>query len=366
MGEMTGKLLAARKNSSRHGGGMFGGQGKNGPRRSFLTVLLVMSTSVMLRFGMRASECIPFGIQNIKDKVIKKKTLCDYAVVLFQLGLLFGLPKQRGGPVIPDDNKGEGTGTILCKDGDSFVPCPRKLREKVEKEHSSKLGTSVDGEQVNDDVVDEAEEGHWAKKGTMSGSEKKEYELPGQKLRKPDDSRTTKDDSTRFDDGSSGDKGKQNANVFLDEDAGTNSIAAGALLDLLKETEPEAGRPLTVKFMRSRIAAFRKYLIVSRNLKELWNDHFAKSQQRGILIAAGRAGAVLNSYVVMYTLRHGVKSTLPVVIAHYGDAEFKKATRDFFQVVFHDLNFLDLETEEYPDHHVRRGQLYEHVCKILL
>ena len=282
------------------------------------------------------------------------------AVVVFQLGLLFGLPKQRGGPAVPGNNNNSQVvreKEILCKDGDSFVPCPRNLGQKIE--HSSRGERNVQ-EQAADTVDVDGEdtvEGHRARDDTMSGSQKnKEYELPGQKFRQRDYLRNKKEESVRFDDASTG-KERQNRNTFLDEDEGTNPIAAGALLDLLKETEPEAGRPLTVKFMRSRIAAFRKYLIVSRNLKKSWNDQFAQSQQRGILIAAGRAGAVLNAYVVMYTLRHGVKSTLPVVIAHYGDTEFKKATRDFFQVVFNDLSFLDLETEEYPDHHVRWGHM---------
>jgi hypothetical protein len=221
-------------------------------------------------------------------------------------------------------------------------------------EHSSRAERSVQEQLVEtvDADGEAAVEGQKARDDTMSGPQK--YELPRKKFRQRDDFRNKKEKSVRFDDASSG-KERQDGNMFLDEEEGTNPIAAGALLDLLKETEPEAGRPLTVKFMRSRIAAFRKYLKVSRNLKESWNYQFAKSQQRGILIAAGRAGAVLNAYVVMYTLRHGVKSTLPVVIAHYGDSELKKATRDFFQVVFDDLSFLDLETEEYPDHHVRCG-----------
>ena len=47
MGETTGKLLATRRNSSRYGGGMLvGGQGKNGSPKAYLSVLLVMSTSV--------------------------------------------------------------------------------------------------------------------------------------------------------------------------------------------------------------------------------------------------------------------------------------------------------------------------------
>jgi len=57
MGEMAGKLLAARRNSSRYNGGMLlGGQGKNGFQKAYLSVLLVMSTSVFLCLYSKSRE----------------------------------------------------------------------------------------------------------------------------------------------------------------------------------------------------------------------------------------------------------------------------------------------------------------------
>ena len=132
----------------------------------------------------------------------------------------------------------------------------------------------------------------------------------------------------------------------------TNEIVADALLDLLRETRPEPGKPLSVGFLRSRIEAFRKYLAASKKVRDDWNDKFHKSRKRGIMIAAGRAGAIINSFVVLHTLRQGTNCTLPVVIAHFGEDEFKKTTKAFFKSLYKDIEFLDLKEEMYPDHHV--------------
>ena len=106
---------------------------------------------------------------------------------------------------------------------------------------------------------------------------------------------------------------------YIKDYSQTNQMVAGALLDLLRETQPEPGKPLSVGFIRSRIEAFRKYLAASKNVRHEWNNKFKNSRQIGIMIAAGRAGAIINSFVVLHTLRHVTNCTLPVVIAHFGD-----------------------------------------------
>ena len=139
---------------------------------------------------------------------------------------------------------------------------------------------------------------------------------------------------------------------YIKDYSQTNQMVAGALLDLLRETQPEPGKPLSVGFIRSRIEAFRKYLAASKNVRHEWNNKFKNSRQRGIMIAAGRAGAIINSFVVLHTLRHGTNCTLPVVIAHFGDDEFKKTTKTFFKTLYADIEFLDLKEELYPEHHI--------------
>lgn len=132
----------------------------------------------------------------------------------------------------------------------------------------------------------------------------------------------------------------------------TNPMVAGALLDLLRETQPEPGKPLSVGFLRSRVEAFRKYLAASKSLRDDWNKHFENSRSRGIVIAAGRAGAILNAFVVLHTLRHGANCTLPVVIAHFGEEEFKGTTKRFFKSQYNNVKFLDLKAKKYPGHHI--------------
>lgn len=139
---------------------------------------------------------------------------------------------------------------------------------------------------------------------------------------------------------------------YISDYSQTNSMVAGALLDLLRETEPESGKPLSVGFLRSRIEAFRKYLAASKNVRDDWNNQLKNSRKRGIVIAAGRAGAIINSFVVLHTLRHGTNCTLPVVIAHFGEDEFKKTTKIFFKSLFNDIEFLDLKDQAYPEHHI--------------
>ena len=154
----------------------------------------------------------------------------------------------------------------------------------------------------------------------------------------------------------SGKRGRHEAEstskLYVKDFRGTDALAAGYLLDLLKETEPELGKPLSIGFFRSRIEAFRKYLSVSRSVRDRWNDLFRGAKDQGIIISAGRAGAILNAYVVLHTLRLGTNCSLPVVIAHYGEEEFKKTTREFFVRSFENIEFLDLQRVQYPEHHL--------------
>jgi hypothetical protein len=140
--------------------------------------------------------------------------------------------------------------------------------------------------------------------------------------------------------------------IYIKDFSGTDALAAGSLLDLLKETEPELGKPLSIGFFRSRAEAFRKYLSVSRSVRDRWNDLFRSAKDQGIVISAGRAGAILNAYVVLHTLRLGTNCSLPVVIAHYGEEEFKQTTREFFRQNFENIEFLDLQRVQYPEHHL--------------
>jgi hypothetical protein len=129
-------------------------------------------------------------------------------------------------------------------------------------------------------------------------------------------------------------------------------VAAEVLLGVLKISEPQNGKALPEYSLRARIETFRKLLKASHDVRRQWNDHFNQARDRGIVIAAGRAGAIINSYVVLHTLRKGTGSRLPVVLAHYGEEEFKNVTRAYFKATFSDIEFLDLKRLPYPDHHV--------------
>lgn len=130
------------------------------------------------------------------------------------------------------------------------------------------------------------------------------------------------------------------------------SIASGMLLSLLKTSELGRGKTLSADTLRARVETFRKYLEASNAVRTKWRAHFEIARDRGIVIAAGRAGALLNAYVVLHTLRHGTKCKLPVVLAYYGESEFKQTTRAFFAATFDDVEFVDMEKVPYPDHHV--------------
>jgi hypothetical protein len=131
-----------------------------------------------------------------------------------------------------------------------------------------------------------------------------------------------------------------------------NSVASGVLLGLLKSSEPQMGKSIPIYSLRARIETFRKHLRASNDVRRQWNTHFNRARDKGIVIAAGRAGAILNAFVVLHTLRRGAGCTLPVVLAYYGDSEFKNTTRAYFKAAFDDVEFLDLQQVEYPVHHV--------------
>ncbi len=135
-------------------------------------------------------------------------------------------------------------------------------------------------------------------------------------------------------------------------DTTDESLASRLLLALLKGSEPMKGKPISTETFRNRVETFRKYLEASEAVRRRWSTHFQAARDRGIVIAAGRAGAILNAYVVLHTLRHGAGCKLPVVIAYHGEAEFRETTRAFFATTFDDVEFMDLEQVEYPDHHV--------------
>lgn len=135
-------------------------------------------------------------------------------------------------------------------------------------------------------------------------------------------------------------------------DTTDESLASRLLLGLLKGSEPTRGKPISAEAFRSRVETFRKYLEASEAVRRRWNAHFGAARDRGIVVAAGRAGAILNAYVVLHTLRQGAGCKLPVVLAYYGESEFKETTRAFFATTFDDVQFLDLEQVAYPDHHV--------------
>lgn len=131
------------------------------------------------------------------------------------------------------------------------------------------------------------------------------------------------------------------------------SLAAGVLLGLLRGSDPTKGKQMAAEAFRKRVETFRKYLASSEAVERRWALQLSQSRDRGIVIAAGRAGAILNAYVVIHTLRHGTGCKLPVVVAHYGEAEFRDTTRAFFAAAFEDVEFVDLERVEYPSHHVQ-------------
>jgi hypothetical protein len=133
---------------------------------------------------------------------------------------------------------------------------------------------------------------------------------------------------------------------------GGDSLAAGVLLGILKSSEPIKGKSMSADAFRARVETFRKYLEASDAVRRRWDAHFREARDRGIVIAAGRAGAILNAYVVIHTLRHATGCRLPVVVAHYGEAEFRATTREYFAAAFDDISFVDLEQVEYPTHHV--------------
>lgn len=135
-------------------------------------------------------------------------------------------------------------------------------------------------------------------------------------------------------------------------DTTVESIASRLLLGLLKGSEPLKGKPISADAFRNRVETFRKYLGASEAVHRRWSAHFRAARNRGIVIAAGRAGAILNAFVVLHTLRHGAGCKLPVVLAYHGEAEFKETTRAFFATTFDDVEFMDLEQIEYPDHHM--------------
>lgn len=273
-----------------------------------------------------------------------------FFVFAVQLWMLFGLLPMFG-PVPAHEKSAEPT--ILCKDGNVFVPCPKDLGDvggatmpSVQQPDSHTLedltSTGLEqyvGKNRNNDGGDNVDENSRAENEDAQHTVNHEVkEIGGKK---------SLDQQFKL-------KGNDVKRSYITDYSDVNAIAAGALLDLLKETENLRRTPtaLTSKFMRSRISAFRKYLKVSSNLKDNWNVHFGTVKQRGILISAGRAGAILNSFVVVHTIRHAVKSKLPIVIAHYGEEEFKAITRKFFEDSFSDIEFIDLEKEDYPEHHV--------------
>ena len=120
----------------------------------------------------------------------------------------------------------------------------------------------------------------------------------------------------------------------------------------MKSSEPIKGKSMSADAFRARVETFRKYLEASDAVRRRWDAHFREARDRGIVIAAGRAGAILNAYVVIHTLRHATGCRLPVVVAHYGEAEFRATTREYFAAAFDDISFVDLEQVEYPTHHV--------------
>ncbi len=142
------------------------------------------------------------------------------------------------------------------------------------------------------------------------------------------------------------------ANPLNRVDASDESLASRLLLGLLKGSEPTKGKQISSEAFRDRVETFRKYLEASEAVHRRWNAHFDAARDRGIVIAAGRAGAILNAYVVLHTLRHGAGCKLPVVLAYHGEAEFKETTRAFFATPFDDVEFIDLEQVEYPEYHV--------------
>ena len=118
--------------------------------------------------------------------------------------------------------------------------------------------------------------------------------------------------------------------------------------------EKEKEREEKKRALKMQISAFRHYLSSSRTLRQKWNKKFNSYVDKGIIVAAGRAGAIYNAFVTLYSLRKGTGCTLPVVVAYYGEKEFKPSTREFFKKWFWNIQFLDLEKLDYPsDHHVR-------------
>lgn len=129
-----------------------------------------------------------------------------------------------------------------------------------------------------------------------------------------------------------------------------------AALEYLNQFKP-GDRNLTLRLMRRRLAAFKEYLWTSKALRREWNSHLSKSRPLGIIVSAGGAKPLMNAFVMLRVLRYSIKTTLPIVLVHYGGEEFTNATKSFFKEHIPDLEFMDVKVQDpvqdWPKHHLR-------------
>lgn len=107
------------------------------------------------------------------------------------------------------------------------------------------------------------------------------------------------------------------------------------------------------EIMMERKWTFQCFLDGNKKLENQWKQKSKRWKPKGILIAAGRSTAVMNSFIVLHVLQNTLNNTLPVTLAHYGDDEMSYATKNYFINAIPGIEFMDLATLPFPKHHVR-------------